>query len=126
MRISDWSSVLCSSDLVRRTDLILTSPDPNPSSEPAPPGYDRVSHGYAPEGRADKAPPVPLDHIVRDLVETMSSVAQAEMALIAARASLAWPAGKWTSAWGFIAACAVLVAVARRRVVSDNGMLVSV
>src|SRR3546814_1155702 len=78
MRISDWSSDVCSSDL---------------------------------EGRADKAPPVPLDHIVRDLVETMSSVAQAEMALIEARGSLAWHAVKWTSAWGFIAACALLVAM---------------
>src|SRR3546814_4108812 len=80
MRISDWSSDVCSSDL-------------------------------APEGRADKAPPVPLDHIVRDLVETMSSVAQAEMALIETRGSLAWHAVKWTSAGGFIAACALLVSM---------------
>src|SRR3546814_17017508 len=73
MRISDWSSDVCSSDL-------------------AP-------------------PPVPLDAIVRDVVENVSAAAKAEMALIEARGSLAWHAIKWTSAWGFIAACALLVAM---------------
>ncbi|MBB5706257.1 phage holin family protein [Sphingopyxis panaciterrulae] len=89
----------------------MTSPDPTAASDPAPPGYDRVSHGFAPEGRAEAPPPVPLDAIVRDVVENVSAAAKAEMALIEARGSLAWHAIKWTSAWGFIAACALLVAM---------------
>src|SRR3546814_5716730 len=86
----------------RTTDRALTSPDPTAASDPAPPGYDRVSHGFAPEGRAEAPPPVPLDAIVRDVVENVSAAAKAEMALIEARGSLAWHATKWTSAWGFL------------------------
>src|SRR3546814_16912230 len=77
--------------------------------EPAPRDYDRVSHGYAPEGRAEAPPPEPLDAIVRDVVVNLSATAQAEMALLEARGSLAWPAIKWTAGWGFVAACAFLV-----------------
>src|SRR3546814_2624519 len=69
--------------------------------EPAPRDYDRVSHGYAPEGRAEAPPPEPLDAIVRDVVVNLSATAQAEMALLEARGSLAWHAIKWTAGWGF-------------------------
>ncbi len=89
----------------------MTSPDQTIASDPAPPGYDRVSHGFAPEGRAEAPPPVPLDEIVRDVVDNLSATAKAEIALIEARGALAGHGIKWASAWGFIAACALLVAM---------------
>ncbi|SNT29079.1 phage holin family protein [Sphingopyxis indica] len=89
----------------------MTAPDQDIPPEPAPRDYDRVSHGYAPEGRAEAPPPEPLDAIVRDVVVNLSATAQAEMALLEARGSLAWHAIKWTAGWGFVAACALLVAM---------------
>ena len=70
-----------------------------------------MSHGYAPEGRAEAPPSEPLDAIVRDLAANISATAKSEMALLEARGSLAWHAVKWASAWGFFAACALAVAM---------------
>ena len=100
-------------------------PQPNPAPQPdaapdqpesAPraadgPAYDHVSHGYAPDGRPVPPPPVPLDIIVRDVVDNVAATAKAEVALLQARSALAGHGVKWASAWGFVAACALLVAM---------------
>lgn len=85
-----------------------TMPD---SQTEAPRAFDGVSHGYAPDGRADPPPPVPLDMIVRDVVDNAAATAKAELALLQARGALAGHGIKWASAWGFVAACALLIAM---------------
>lgn len=72
---------------------------------------DRVSHGYAPVGKASEPPPVPLEKIVGDVVENVTATAKAELALLEARGILAWHGVGWASAWGFIAAAALVVAL---------------
>lgn len=89
----------------------MTSPDPANPLDRSPRAYDRVSHGYAPEGRAEAPPPVPLEEIVRDVVENLSATAKAEIALLEARGALAGHGIRWASTWGFVAACALLVAM---------------
>lgn len=84
-------------------------PDTPPASEPR--AYDRVSHGYAPDGPAPAPPPVPLEDIVREVVENLSATAKAELALLDARRAFGWHGFKWMSGWGFVAACALLVAM---------------
>ena len=88
----------------------MSSPDPN---TPAPDGrrFDGVSHGYAPDGRPEAAPPVPLEKIVGDVVDNLSATARAELALLEARGELALHGASWTAAWGTIAACAVGIAM---------------
>lgn len=54
---------------------------------------------------------MPLEALVRDLVENLSETAKAELALLEARGALAGHGAKWASAWGFVAACALLVAM---------------
>lgn len=78
-----------------------------------PQGYDGVSHGYSPKGRsgAPPPPPPPLDRVVRELVDNLSETAKSELALLEARGALARHGVKWASAWGFVAACALLVAL---------------
>src|SRR3546814_20704543 len=92
----------------RTTDRALTSPDPTAASDPAPPGYDRVSHGFAPESRAEAPPPVPLDAIVRDVLAKVSAAAQPERALLEARGSLPRHAIPWTWARRIVVARAML------------------
>lgn len=70
-----------------------------------------MSHGYAPDGPADVPPPVPLADIVRDVVDDLQATAKAELALLEARGAVAGHGIKWASAWGFVAACALLVAM---------------
>lgn len=70
-----------------------------------------MSHGYAPDGRPITPPPVPLDKIVGDVVDNLSASAKAEFALLEARGALAGHGVKWASAWGFVAACSLLVAM---------------
>lgn len=89
----------------------MTPPQPDPSLAPGERGFDRVSHGYAPDGAAASPPPVPLETIVRDVVDNLSATAKAELALMEARGTLAAHGVKWASAWGFVAACALLVAM---------------
>lgn len=91
------------------TDPALSPAEPAPPPEPR--GYDRVSHGFAPDGPPAPPPPVPLDAIIRDVVDNLSASARAELALIEARGALAGHGVKWASAWGFVAACALLVAM---------------
>lgn len=81
---------------------------PAPSDQAA---LDRVSHGYAPDGRPVTPPPVPLEKIVGDVVDNLQAAAEAEVALLKARGALAYHGVGWTSAWGFVAACALLVAM---------------
>lgn len=90
-----------------------TAPDGQDTDQGAPdgPAYDRVSHGYAPDGPAVPPPPVPLDVIVRDVVDNAAATARAELALLQARGALAGHGVKWASAWGFVAACALLIAM---------------
>jgi hypothetical protein len=54
---------------------------------------------------------VPIEDIVRDVVDNLSTTARAELALLEARGALAGHGIKWASAWGFVAACALLVAM---------------
>lgn len=54
---------------------------------------------------------MPLKDIVRDVVDDLSATAKAELALLEARGALAGHGIKWASAWGFVAACALLVAM---------------
>lgn len=84
-------------------------PDTPPASDRR--AFDGVSHGYAPNGPAAPPPPVPLEDIVRDVVDNLSTTARAELALLEARGALAGHGVKWASAWGFVAACALLVAM---------------
>lgn len=72
---------------------------------------DRVSHGYAPDGKTSAPPPVPLEKIVGDVVDHVTAAAQAELNLLKARGALAYYGVGWTSAWGFIAAAALVVAL---------------
>lgn len=73
--------------------------------------FDGVSHGYAPDGRPVTPPPVPLEKIVGDVVDNLQATAEAELTLLKARGALAYHGVGWTSAWGFVAACALLVAM---------------
>lgn len=90
-----------------------------PSDPPAPSdvsaeqaGLDRVSHGYAPDGRAAATPPpVPLEKIVGDVVDNVSATVRAELELLEARGQLAWHGVGWASAWGVVAAGALSVAM---------------
>ena len=96
-------------------------PTPPPDFAPGQPGsdqaapdgpaYDHISHGYAPDGRAAPPPPVPLDVIVRDVVDNVAATAKAELALLQARGALAGQGVKWASVWGFVAACALFIAM---------------
>lgn len=86
-----------------------TQPETPPASEPR--SFDRVSHGFAPDGPAPAAPPVPLEDIVRDVIENLSATAKAELALLDARRAFGWEGFKWMSGWGFVAGCALLVAM---------------
>jgi hypothetical protein len=72
---------------------------------------DRVSHGYAPDGKANTPPPVPLEKIVGDVVDNVTATAKAELALLEARGQLALHGATWAAAWGTIAACALAVAM---------------
>lgn len=86
-----------------------TTPDTPPA--PKPRSFDRVSHGFAPDGPAPAPPPVPLDDLVRDVIDNLSATAKTEIALLEARGKLAGHGVKWASAWGFVAASALLVAM---------------
>lgn len=88
-------------------------PDTPAPSEPLIDGaaLDRVSHGYAPDGRPVVPPPVPLEKIVGDVVDNVTATAKAELALLEARGALAAHGAGWASAWGFIAASALSVAL---------------
>jgi hypothetical protein len=90
-----------------------TAPAGQDSDRDAPdgPAYDQVSHGYAPDGPAVPPPPVPLDIIVRDVVDNVAATAKTELALLQARGALAGHGVKWASTWGFVAACALLIAM---------------
>ncbi|KQZ61418.1 hypothetical protein ASD67_19540 [Sphingopyxis sp. Root1497] len=81
---------------------------PAPSEEGA---FNRVSHGYAPDGRPVAPPPVPLEKIVGDVVDNLQAAAEAEVALLKARGALAYHGVGWTSAWGFVAGSALVVAM---------------
>jgi hypothetical protein len=87
----------------------------SPSEPDTPPtagrSFDGVSHGYAPDGRPVAPPPVPLETIVGNVVDDLRATAEAELTLIKARGALAYHGVGWTSAWGFVAACALLVAM---------------
>jgi hypothetical protein len=87
----------------------------SPSEPDTPPtagrSFDGVSHGYAPDGRPVAPPPVPLEKIVGDVVDDLQAAAAAELTLLKARGALAYHGVGWTSAWGFVAACALLVAM---------------
>lgn len=86
---------------------------PSEPDTPPTPGrsFDGVSHGYAPDGRPIAPPPVPLEKIVGDVVDDLQATAAAELTLLKARGALAYHGVGWTSAWGFVAACALLVAM---------------
>ena len=87
------------------------TPPPTSASASDPHGFGGVSHGYAPDGPPSTPPPVPLEDIVRDLVDDAKQTVQAELALLEARGALASHGVKWASAWGFVAACSLLVAL---------------
>ena len=84
---------------------------PEPSAPSDEGTLNRVSHGYAPDGRPVTPPPVPLDKIIGDVVDNVSATAKAELALLEARGELALHGATWTAAWGTIAACALGVAM---------------
>lgn len=88
---------------------------PPSDSEPPPQGdaraYDRVSHGYAPDGPAAAPPPVPLEKIVDDVIDNLSATAKAELALLEARSELALHGISWTAGWGAVAASAAGIAM---------------
>ncbi|OHD04417.1 phage holin family protein [Sphingopyxis sp. OPL5] len=84
-------------------------PDTPAPSEEGP--FNRVSHGYAPDGRPVAPPPVPLEKIVGDVVDNLQAAAEAEVALLKARGALAYHGVGWTSAWGFVAGSALVVAM---------------
>lgn len=89
----------------------MSTNEPDTSNQTQQRGFDGVSHGYAPGGRPAATPSVPLDKVVRDVVDNLSETAKAELALLEARGALAGHGIKWASAWGFVAACALLVAM---------------
>lgn len=74
-------------------------------------GYDRVSHGYAPDGQPLATPPVPLKDIVDEVVDNLSATAKAEIALLEARSELALHGVSWTAGWGAVAASAAGIAM---------------
>ncbi len=88
----------------------MSSSEPD-TLPPALRSFDGVSHVYAPDGRPVTPPPVPLEQIVGDVVDDLRATAEAELTLLKARGALAYHGVGWTSAWGFIAACALLVAM---------------
>ncbi|KAB2853050.1 MAG: hypothetical protein F9K41_14090, partial [Sphingopyxis terrae] len=65
------------------------TPPPTSASASDPHGFGGVSHGYAPDGPPSTPPPVPLEDIVRDLVDDAKQTVQAELALLEARGALA-------------------------------------
>jgi hypothetical protein len=89
----------------------LVAPDPNipPTSDER--SFDRVSHGYAPDGRPLAPPPVPLEQIIGDVVDNVSATAKAELALIEARGELALHGASRAAIWGGVAATAAGVAL---------------
>lgn len=89
----------------------MSPPDFNPVASTDQAGLDRVSHGYAPDGQPKAPPPVPLEKIVGDVVDNLQAAAEAEFTLLKARGALAYHGVGWSSAWGFVAACALLVAM---------------
>ncbi|WP_411338566.1 phage holin family protein [Sphingopyxis sp. J-6] len=89
----------------------MPSPDHDTPPSPDQRSFDGISHGYAPGGRPITPPPVPLEKIVGDVVDNLQSAAEAELTLLKARGALAYHGVGWTSAWGFVAACALLVAM---------------
>ncbi|WP_235302720.1 phage holin family protein [Sphingopyxis sp. MWB1] len=71
-----------------------------------------MSHGFAPGKQTPSSPPLsPLDSMVEGLVNDLSRTAKTELELLEARVALARYGVKWASAWGFVAACALLVAL---------------
>lgn len=89
-----------------------TTDTPSPSDTSADrAALDRVSHGYAPGGKANDPPPVPLEKIVGDVVDNVTATAKAELALIEARGELALHGIIWTAGWGTFAACALGIAM---------------
>jgi hypothetical protein len=72
---------------------------------------DRVSHGYAPDGKAATPPPVPLEKIVGDVIDNVTATAKAEFALIEARGELALHGASRAAIWGGVAATAAGVAL---------------
>jgi len=89
----------------------LSPSEPDTPIAPDRRSFDGVSHGYAPDGRPVTPPPVPLEKIVGDVVDNLQASAEAELALLKARGALAYHGAGWASAWGFVAACALLVAM---------------
>ncbi|WP_077148316.1 phage holin family protein [Sphingopyxis sp. KK2] len=87
-------------------------PDAKPES-PAPDegALNRVSHGYAPDGRPIAPPPVPLEKIIDDVVDNFQATAKAELALLEARGELALHGATWAASWGAVAASALGVAM---------------
>lgn len=92
-------------------------PDAKPES-PAPSdarsdegALNRVSHGYAPDGRPIAPPPVPLEKIIDDVVDNFQATARAELALLEARGELALHGATWAASWGAVAASALGVAM---------------
>lgn len=85
---------------------------PSPSDAKAErAALDRVSHGYAPDGKAAPPPPVPLEKIVGDVVDNVTATAKAEFALIEARGELALHGASRAAIWGGVAATAAGVAL---------------
>lgn len=72
---------------------------------------NRVSHGYAPDGRPVTPPPVPLEKIVGDVVDNVQATVKAELELLEARGELALHGVTWTATWGAVAATALGVAL---------------
>ncbi|KTE09463.1 phage holin family protein [Sphingopyxis sp. H115] len=89
----------------------MVAPDPNTPPPSDERGFDRVSHGYAPDGRPTAPPPVPLEKIVGEVVENLSATAKAEIALLEARTELALHGASWTAGWGAVAASALGIAM---------------
>lgn len=84
---------------------------PDPSAPIDEGTLNRVSHGYAPDGRPLTPPPVPLEKIIDDVVDNFQATAKAELALLEARGELALHGATWTASWGAIAASALGVAM---------------
>jgi hypothetical protein len=77
-------------------------------------GFDTISHGYAPDGAAQggepQEAPMPLKHILRDVMDQASATAKAEITLLKARGDLAKKGVTTISIWGV--AALILLAVA--------------
>ena len=89
----------------------MPSPDPHTPSTPDAPGFDGISHGYAPNGAPVAPPPVPLEQFVGDVVDNLSATAKAELALIEARSELALHGASRAAIWGGVAATALGIAL---------------